>query len=34
MAADAAGRIHGVWFDERDGNSQIYCKQSPNGGLT
>jgi hypothetical protein len=34
IAADAAGRIHVAWFDERDGNSQVYYKRSPNGGQT
>ncbi len=34
IAADGAGRVHVVWFDQRDGSSQIYYKRSPNGGVT
>jgi hypothetical protein len=34
LAADAAGRVHTVWYDNRDGVSQIYYKRSPDGGRT
>ena len=33
-AADAAGRVHLVWFDERDGNPEIYAKRSGDGGVS
>src|SRR5262249_19989524 len=34
VAADGAGRVHVVWYDNRDGQSQIYYKRSTDGGLT
>ena len=34
IAADDAGRVHVVWYDKRDGNSQIYYKRSTDGGDT
>lgn len=34
IAADEAGRVHVVWYDKRDGNSQIYYKRSMDGGDT
>lgn len=34
IAADEAGRVHVVWYDKRDGNSQIYYKRSADGGET
>lgn len=34
IAADEAGRVHVVWFDQRDGNSQVYYKRSGDGGAT
>ncbi|MBS1788499.1 MAG: exo-alpha-sialidase [Acidobacteria bacterium] len=34
IAADDAGRVHVVWYDKRDGNSQIYYKRSTDGGET
>lgn len=32
IASDDAGRVHVVWYDKRDGNSQIYYKRSTGGG--
>ncbi|HQR34673.1 MAG TPA: sialidase family protein [Blastocatellia bacterium] len=32
VAADEVGRVHVVWYDKRDGNSQIYYKRSMDGG--
>lgn len=32
IAADDRGRVHVVWYDKRDGNSQVYYKRSTNGG--
>jgi len=26
--------VHVAWFDDRDGNSEIYYKRSTNGGIT
>ena len=26
--------VHAVWYDSRDGNTEIYYKRSPDGGLT
>jgi hypothetical protein len=34
LAADDAGRAHVVWYDNRDGQSQIYYKSSADGGST
>lgn len=34
IAADDAGRVHVVWYDRRDGNSQVYYKRSADGGAT
>lgn len=34
IVADAGGRVHVVWYDNRDGASQIYYKHSLNGGRT
>lgn len=34
IAADDRGGVHVVWFDTRDGSSQIYYKRSPDGGST
>ncbi|MEK7829731.1 MAG: sialidase family protein [Acidobacteriota bacterium] len=34
IAADEAGRVHVVWYDKRDGNSQVYYKRSMDGGET
>lgn len=34
IAADEAGRVHVVWYDKRDGNSQVYYKRSADGGAT
>ncbi len=34
IAADEAGRVHVVWYDKRDGNSQVYYKRSADGGET
>jgi len=34
LAADEAGRLHAVWYDDRDGVSQIYYKRSPDHGQT
>ena len=34
VAADEAGRVHVVWYDQRDGNAQVYYKRSTDGGAT
>ena len=34
IANGAAGDVHVVWFDKRDGNFEIYYKHSPDNGLT
>src|SRR5262245_12312312 len=34
IAADDAGRVHVVWYDNRSGQSQIYYKRSADGGFT
>ncbi len=34
IAADESGRVHVVWYDKRDGNSQIYYKRSADRGET
>ena len=34
LAADEAGRVHAVWYDDRGGVSQIYYKRSGDGGST
>lgn len=34
VAADAFGRVHVVWYDDRDGNPQIYYKRSEDDGGT
>lgn len=34
IAADEAGRVHVVWYDKRDGSSQVYYKRSADGGET
>ncbi|HKR05565.1 MAG TPA: exo-alpha-sialidase [Bacteroidia bacterium] len=33
-AAVSGSVVHVVWFDQRDGNNEIYYKRSPDGGLT
>lgn len=34
VAADARGRVHLMWTDERDGNREIYVKRSIDGGVS
>ncbi len=34
IAADEAGRVHVVWYDQRDGQPQVYYKRSTDGGAT
>src|SRR5260221_2866604 len=34
IAADDASRVHVVWYDTRDGVSQIYYRHSTDGGTT
>jgi hypothetical protein len=34
VAADGAGRVHLVWYDDRDGVAQIYYKRSVDHGNT
>ncbi len=34
VATDSQNRVHVVWCDSRDGNSEIYYKRSLNGGQT
>src|SRR5687768_2168392 len=34
IAADASGGVHAVWFDKRDGASEIYYRRSTDGGAT
>ncbi|MGH9840838.1 MAG: sialidase family protein, partial [Blastocatellia bacterium] len=34
IAADEAGRVHLAWRDEQDGNTEIYYKRSPDGGVS
>ncbi len=33
-AAVSGSVVHVVWFDTRDGNSEIYYKRSPDGGIS
>lgn len=32
--AASGNSVHVVWYDERDGNQEVYYKRSTNGGLT
>jgi len=34
LAAGTGGTLHAVWFDDRDGNYEIYTKHSSDGGAT
>jgi len=34
LAAGSGGSLHAVWFDDRDGNYEIYTKRSLNEGVT
>lgn len=34
IAADARGRVHVAWADERDGNREIYYQRSIDGGVS
>lgn len=34
LAAGSNGGLHAVWFDDRDGNYEIYTKRSTDGGST
>jgi len=34
LCLDSSGRLHAVWFDDRDGNCEIYTKRSTDGGTT
>ncbi|MBI2838313.1 MAG: hypothetical protein HYX75_08370 [Acidobacteria bacterium] len=34
VAADAGGRVHVVWYDDRAGTSQVYYKRSPDQGTS
>jgi len=34
VTADGTGGVHAIWFDDRDGNDEIYYKRSLDGGET
>jgi hypothetical protein len=34
VVVDSSGRVHVVWYDETPGNTELFYKQSPDGGDT